>query len=53
MSNLCIAFKKSPCAKCEVRHEGCHGKCEKYNAWRMQYIKKKNIKREKKREENL
>ena len=27
-------MKNAPCKGCEDRRLGCHGKCEKYKAWR-------------------
>ncbi|MCR4886288.1 MAG: hypothetical protein K5919_05170 [Clostridiales bacterium] len=27
-------MKNAPCKGCEDRRLGCHGKCEKYRAWR-------------------
>lgn len=32
---------KSPCYKCEERHIGCHGKCEKYAAFKADLEKQK------------
>lgn len=26
-------YPKAPCKDCEKRHEGCHGKCEEYQAF--------------------
>ena len=26
--------KQPPCMGCSERHEGCHGKCGRYKAWR-------------------
>lgn len=31
--NLNCRAKLPPCAKCEVRTEGCHGKCKAYADW--------------------
>lgn len=30
-------MKDSPCKNCGDRFIGCHGKCEKYKAWRAEY----------------
>lgn len=27
--------KYSPCYKCQERHPGCHGECEKYKKWKQ------------------
>lgn len=32
---------KCPCYKCEDRHEGCHGECERYIEWSGQKQKEK------------
>jgi predicted ATP-dependent serine protease len=35
-------YGNNPCRDCEERHEGCHGKCEKYTSWRDVVNEKKN-----------
>lgn len=40
---------KSPCYKCEDRHEGCHGSCEAYIEWtnkRAELLAEQNRQRE-------
>lgn len=27
-------MKKAPCMRCAEREHGCHGRCEKYAAWK-------------------
>lgn len=29
--------KENPCYKCTDREVGCHGRCDKYKAWRQKY----------------
>ena len=33
---------QNPCWKCSDRSAGCHGKCEKYKAWKVELDKVKN-----------
>ena len=35
-------YGNNPCRDCEERHEGCHGKCERYLGWRDEVNKKKD-----------
>lgn len=35
-------YANNPCRYCEERHEGCHGKCEKYISWKNGVNEKKN-----------
>lgn len=32
------AIRVAPCAGCELRHPGCHAKCEDYNTWRDELL---------------
>lgn len=34
-------MRKSPCYKCEVRSDDCHGKCKTYKKWREQLNEQK------------
>ena len=31
-----MAHKTNGCLNCEERHVGCHGSCERYNAWKKE-----------------
>ena len=33
--------KRTPCYKCEERHEACHSACEKYIEWRKDHDRRK------------
>lgn len=39
-----MANDKAPCHNCPERHPGCHGKCEKYQAWKAERNKITDVK---------
>ena len=39
-------MSKGPCYDCEIRHQGCHSKCDEYLEYKGLLDKKKQIVRE-------
>lgn len=37
-----MGTEKCPCKGCEVRSEGCHGKCEAYGKWKESHEEMRN-----------